>query len=138
MARYKHEGSFFGAKALLDLRVRFGQAHSVITNFKSLIFGNKGMALQTKVRFLGSLVFSAMHFNAAGWMLSSQGEKDCVRKGHSKLLKRVAILHFGQTALKWEATKCELGVLRPEDFLRRDSVFAFNSLAMVLHISGHC
>ena len=119
---YKHLGTWLcvGAKAMLELRVRFGQAHSVITGFKTQIFGNKGMDLKTKVSFLSSLVFSAMHFNAAGWILNSQREKACLRKGHAKLLKRVALLHFGQAAMKWEETRVqtELGALRAEDFLR--------------------
>ena len=105
---------------MLDLRVRFGCAHTTVTHFKSQIFGNRGLDLSTKVNFLRSLVFSAMHFNAAGWVLHSRREKDCLQKGHFKLLKRVAMLHFGQTALKWEAGRVysELGVQTADEFLR--------------------
>ena len=119
---YKHLGTWIrvGSKAMLDLRVRFGCAHTTVTHFKTQIFGNKGLDFMTKINFLRSLVFSAMHFNAAGWVLQSRRERDCLHKGHFKLLKRVAMLHFGQTALKWETGRVygELGVQTAEEFLR--------------------
>ena len=98
------------------------QAWGVVCNYMILEFEFQA-PMEPNVMELGSLVFSAMHFNAAGWMLTSRREKECLRKGHAKLLKRVAILHFGPAALKWEETKIQLNLVSREQKIfcaRRD------------------
>ena len=119
---YKHLGTWMhvGGRINMDLRVRFAIAHQTVTKFRQQIFANRGMALQTKIQYVGSLVYSALYFHAACWLPQTQREWQCLTKGHFKLHKRLAILHFGPTALTWGAPRIlsELGVADAVVFLR--------------------
>ena len=119
---YKHLGTWthVGGRINMDLRVRFAIAHQTVTKFRQQIFANRGMALQTKIQYVGSLVYSALYFHAACWLPQTQREWQCLTKGHFKLHKRLAILHFGPTALTWGAPRIlsELGVADAVVFLR--------------------
>ena len=118
---YKHLGSWIriGAKINLDLKVRFAVAHNTLTKFRQQIFSNKAMALATKMQYVQSLIISAMHHHAACWLPDTKREWNALSKGHNKLFKRIAYMHFGPAAQNWTAEKvrCELGTLDFHGFL---------------------
>ena len=119
---YKHLGTWIqvGAKMVMDVRVRFAVAQDTLTKYRKQIFSNSGMALDTKMQYMDSLVFSALLFHAAVWVPKAKREWQSLERGHNKPCKRLAMMHFGHGAQTWDAcrVRAALGVLTCNDLLQ--------------------
>lgn len=107
VGQYKHLGTYMqkGSGLTRDLYVKFACAHDVFTRYRPQIFGNRALALSTKVQFFHSLVLSTIVFNCATWQTSTRKQERQVRAGFAKLYKRLALGHFGKSALPWSQEK---------------------------------
>ena len=117
VASYKHLGVWLLPDGSLkkELKVRFGHAHQLVTNLSTAVFKNRGLEIPTKMRLFDCLVVSALLSGAAAWPPLSPSLTKRFLTGFSKLLRRVAILHFGIAARKWtdSVVQTTLGVLPP-------------------------
>lgn len=122
VGQYKHLGSVLqkGAANTRDLFVKFACAHDVFTKYKAPIFGNRKLGLATKVQLFHSLVISTIVFNCATWHARTRKQLTQIQTGFSKLYKRLALGHFGVSAMHWSQAKvlALCGLPAPEIVLR--------------------
>ena len=105
VGKYRHLGTIIqiGGRTQKDIQGKFGVAHDTITRYKSQIFSNRKLAIKAKAQLLQSLVISAITFNAAAWITTTKGQKRQIEASFDKLHKRVAVMHYGASALEWSS-----------------------------------
>ena len=134
---YKHLGTWIqlDLRPYKEIRCRLGVGHSTVTALKASIFANKGMPLKTKMLLFDCLVGAALFYNTATWMPLTPKQLASFVKGFLKLVRRVAILHFGIIAREWREQDLlqRLGVAHPSVALRCGRL---RFLSHLLHSAG--
>ena len=119
---YKHLGTWItlDLNPLKEFRSRLGQAHATVTAHKAAIFSNRALSIKTKFQLFDSLVASGLFYNSATWMPLSERHLKTFVQGVLKLLRRIAILHFGIMAREWNESilLLRLGASHPTTCLR--------------------
>ena len=119
---YKHLGTWLQVDLLpvKEFRMRFGIAHSTLTSLKISVFRNSSLPLRKKIMLFDSLIASGLFYNSATWMPLRPSHQRLFNIGYGKLLRRVAILHFGFFARDWSNERLfeQLDVLPAELCIR--------------------
>ena len=119
---YRHLGTWLQVDGALtvEIKTRLGVAHATFTQFRISVFGNKKMKCDKKLQLFDSLILSALYYNSATWPPLPNRQKKCFEKGVRGLYKRLAINHFGRSAMEWSdnAIAERLGILSPDVHLR--------------------
>ena len=119
---YKHLGTWIacGGKLLYEIRTKIGQAHSVMTKYRTQVFACRKLPLKRKTQLFRSLVLSGVLHNAGAWHVLSGSELNCFQRGIYGLYGRLARSHWHTPALHWSNDRLcvELGLESPLILLR--------------------
>ena len=119
---YKHLGTCMttGATLNLEIRTKIAMAHSIITKYRTQIFGCRKLLLQKKIQLFRSLVMSVVLHNAGAWHLLTVRESQKYEKGVYGLYSRIARLHWKQPDAHWDRMDLcvVLGADQPQYVLR--------------------
>lgn len=90
VASYKHLGGILthGSKLLPEVKHRIGQGCTAFHNYRTKIYKNKNIDVDTRMTVLRATTLAAMHYNAATWMGHTQKTTDTWRTGHMNLYRR--------------------------------------------------
>ena len=90
VASYKHLGGLLthGSKLLPEVKHRIGQGCTAFHNYRTKIYKNKNIDVDTRMTVFRATTLAAMHYNAATWSGYNQKTLNTWRTGHLNLYRR--------------------------------------------------
>ena len=89
---YKHLGSMRTptGNPILDARHRSAMALAAYAPLAHQVFGNKRIAVDTRLRLADALVFSRLFYGTGTWRKSTEGATAAIRSTYMRALRRIA------------------------------------------------
>ena len=90
VASYKHLGGILthGSKLLPEVKHRIAQGCTAFHNYRTKIYKNKNIDVDTRMTVFRATTLAAIHYNAATWSGHNQKTINTWRTGHMNLYRR--------------------------------------------------